>query len=81
MLVAFVAAYVFFVYVLYLAGKRTEARAIGGFIPDCIVLFKNLMQDKQVPGKHKLAIALLIGYLAFPVDLVPDFIPVSWTVR
>ena len=76
-LIIFIALYAFFVLCLYLAGKRTEARAISGFIPDCIILFKNLIQDKQVAGKYKLVLALLIGYLAFPIDLVPDFIPVA----
>lgn len=74
--IAFVAIYVVFVLALYLAGKRTQARAISGFIPDCIVLFKNLMQDKQISGKYKVVLALLIGYLALPIDLIPDFIPI-----
>ena len=76
-LVIFIALYAVFVLGLYLAGKRTEARAISGFIPDCIIFFKNLMQDKRVSGKYKFVLALLIGYLAFPIDLVPDFIPIA----
>lgn len=72
-----VALYAAFVLALYAAGKRTEARTISGFIPDCIVLFKNLMRDKQVSGKYKVVLILLIGYLALPVDLVPDFIPIA----
>lgn len=76
-LIIFVVLYAAFVLALYLAGKRTEARAISGFIPDCIVLFKNLMQSKQVSSRYKLVLVLLIGYLVFPIDLVPDFIPVA----
>lgn len=76
-LIIFITLYTVFVLGLYLAGKRTEARAISGFIPDCLVFFKNLMQDKGVSGKYKFVLALLIGYLAFPIDLVPDFIPIA----
>lgn len=69
--------YVLFVAVLMLAGKKTTARAIAGLIPDCIVLFKNLMQDKRVPSRYKLLLGALIGYLLLPIDLVPDFIPIA----
>ena len=47
------------------------------FIPDCLVLFKRLLADRRVPRRAKLALALLIAYLAMPFDLVPDFIPVA----
>ena len=69
--------YVGFVVALVVAGRRTEARALGGFIPDCIVLFKRLLSDPRVSGWRKAAILLLIAYLAMPIDLVPDFIPVA----
>jgi uncharacterized membrane protein YkvA (DUF1232 family) len=72
-----VAIYLTFVLALVVAGRRSEARALGGFIPDCIVLFKRLLGDPRVSGWRKAAIFLLIGYLAMPIDLVPDFIPVA----
>ena len=31
---------------------------------------------RPVPRRRKLALVLLAGYLAIPLDLVPDFIPV-----
>ena len=31
------------------AGRRSEARALAGFIPDCIVLFKRLLGDPEIP--------------------------------
>ena len=58
-------------------GRRREARALAGFIPDCLVLFRRLLGDDRVPRRGKFAVAALIGYLALPVDLVPDFIPVA----
>ena len=63
--------------VLLLAGRRRDARDVASFIPDCIVLFKRLLGDERVPRRGKLAVALLVPYLALPFDLVPDFIPVA----
>jgi uncharacterized membrane protein YkvA (DUF1232 family) len=40
------------------------------------VLCKRLLADGRVPRRGKLALALLLPYLALPFDLVPDFIPV-----
>jgi uncharacterized membrane protein YkvA (DUF1232 family) len=62
---------------LLVAGRREDARALATFIPDCIVLVSRLMGDSRVPGRHKLLLAGLLGYLALPFDLVPDFIPVA----
>ena len=69
--------YALFVAALYLAGRKGDARAVGGFIPDCVVLFKRLLGDPAVPRRRKLGLALLVAYLASPIDLVPDFIPVA----
>jgi len=62
---------------LLLAGRRHDARALAGFIPDCVVLFRRLLGDDRVPRRQKLLLGALIGYLAMPFDLVPDFIPVA----
>jgi uncharacterized membrane protein YkvA (DUF1232 family) len=40
------------------------------------VLFKRLLKDSRVPRRAKVALALVIPYLAMPFDLIPDFIPV-----
>jgi uncharacterized membrane protein YkvA (DUF1232 family) len=62
---------------LVLAGRRTDARALAGFIPDCIVLVRRLLGDERVPRSRKLLLGALLAYLAMPFDLVPDFIPVA----
>ena len=58
-------------------GRRRDAREVVRFIPDCIVLFKRLLQDPRVPRRAKVAVALLVPYLASPFDLIPDFIPIA----
>jgi uncharacterized membrane protein YkvA (DUF1232 family) len=71
------AVYLGFVAWLLVAGRRADARALAGFIPDCLLLFRRLLGDGRVPRRSMLLLAGLIGYLAMPFDLVPDFIPVA----
>jgi uncharacterized membrane protein YkvA (DUF1232 family) len=63
--------------VLLALGRGRDAQDVARFIPDCILLFKRLLGDPRVPRRAKLAIALLVPYLALPFDVVPDFIPVA----
>ena len=55
---------------------RKSAREVIRFIPDCLVLFKRLLKDHRVARRAKVALGLMLAYLAMPFDLVPDFIPV-----
>jgi uncharacterized membrane protein YkvA (DUF1232 family) len=70
-------AYAAFVATLIVAGHRPSLRDLARFIPDCIVLVRRLLGDPRVPLRHKLLLGALVGYLALPFDLVPDFIPVA----
>jgi uncharacterized membrane protein YkvA (DUF1232 family) len=76
-LVVLALVYAAFVVALVLVGRRGQARALATFIPDCIVLVSRLARDARVPQRRKLLLLFLIGYLALPFDLVPDFIPVA----
>jgi len=71
------AAYVAFIALLLLAGRRQDARALAGFVPDCLLLFRRLLADERVSRRHKIVLVGLIAYLAMPLDLVPDFIPIA----
>jgi uncharacterized membrane protein YkvA (DUF1232 family) len=62
---------------LVAAGRRSDARALATFIPDCVVLVTRLARDPRVPRRRKLLLVVLAAYLASPLDLVPDFIPVA----
>jgi uncharacterized membrane protein YkvA (DUF1232 family) len=62
---------------LAVRGRREDARAVAGFVPDCLVLVSRLLADPRTPRRRKLLLLALAGYLALPFDLVPDFIPVA----
>ena len=76
-LVVTVVIYAGFVAYLIARGRREDARALARFIPDCIVLVTRLAREPRVPRRRKLLLLALVGYLALPFDLVPDFIPVA----
>ena len=73
---ALAAVYAGGILLLLALGRRGDARALAGFIPDCLVLLRRLLADERVPRRRKLVLVLLVGYLAMPIDLVPDFVPV-----
>jgi uncharacterized membrane protein YkvA (DUF1232 family) len=80
LLLGMLAVYALVVAVLALTGRRAQARAIGGFVPDCAVLFARLARDSDVPRARRLVLVVLAAYLASPIDLVPDFVPIAGQV-
>ena len=46
------------------------------FVPDVVRLLRTLARDETLSPKVRRRLGLLLAYLALPVDLVPDFIPV-----
>jgi uncharacterized membrane protein YkvA (DUF1232 family) len=73
-------AYLALIAILLVVGRRTEARALARFIPDCLVLLRRLIGDQRVARRRKLVLLALVAYLSIPIDLVPDFIPVAGQV-
>lgn len=45
-------------------------------LPDLLRLLRRLAADESLPRGVRVRLWLLLGYLAMPIDLVPDFIPV-----
>ena len=70
-----VALYLVAVASLIAAGRREDARALAGFIPDCIVLVSRLVRDHRISRPRRVALLVVLVYLALPIDLVPDFLP------
>ncbi|MFE2747082.1 YkvA family protein [Streptomyces scopuliridis] len=54
-------------------GLLTEAIRL---LPDLLRLIPRLARDPQLPRGVRVRLWLLLGYLAMPIDLIPDFIPV-----
>src|SRR3954469_6934880 len=45
-------------------------------LPDLLRLLRRLAADRALPRGVRVRLGLLLAYLAFPIDLIPDFIPV-----
>ena len=51
-------------------------RATARLLPDLLRLLRSLARDGSLPRHVRVGIWLPLVYLAAPIDLVPDFIPV-----
>jgi len=45
-------------------------------LPDLLRLLRRLTADRSLPRGVRIRLGILLAYLALPIDLVPDFIPV-----
>lgn len=45
-------------------------------LPDVLRLVRRLAVDKNLPRGVRIRLALLVAYLALPIDVIPDIIPV-----
>ncbi len=68
---------------LVLVGALLLARPRGGLLaealrllPDVVRLLTRLAGDPTLPRAARIRLALLFAYLALPLDLVPDVVPV-----
>ena len=53
-------------------GRREALR----LLPDLLTLLRRLIADRGLPRGIRIRMVLLLVYLASPLDLVPDFLPV-----
>jgi uncharacterized membrane protein YkvA (DUF1232 family) len=53
---------------------QTSLREYALLAPRLVKLVFRLMRDPRVPARSKAVLFLLAGYLASPIDVVPDFI-------
>ena len=52
------------------------ARDLAAFIPDCVTTVRRLRRDPRVPRRARVAIVIAGLWVASPIDLIPEFLPV-----
>jgi uncharacterized membrane protein YkvA (DUF1232 family) len=55
---------------------RDQAAVLLRLLPDLTRLVIRLVRDPGTPGRYRVALIALGAWLAFPIDLIPDFLPV-----
>jgi uncharacterized membrane protein YkvA (DUF1232 family) len=72
--------YAVLVGLLFVASRRmSDAMGIKEamrLLPDVLRLVRRLAADGSLPRGLRIRLGLLLAYLASPIDLIPDFIPV-----
>ncbi len=65
---------------LYVVGRRqgdaATVRDALRLLPDLLRLLRRAAADPSLPRGVRMRLSLLIAYLLFPLDVVPDFIPI-----
>lgn len=56
-------------------GRATLVDAVR-LLPDLLRLLRRLAADRRLPRGLRIRLSLLLVYLALPIDLIPDVIPV-----
>ncbi|MEV0005300.1 DUF1232 domain-containing protein [Micromonospora sp. NPDC050980] len=51
-------------------------RDLATFLPDCLTTVRRLRRDPRVPRRARIAIVVAGVWLASPIDLIPEFLPV-----
>ena len=49
-------------------------------LPNLVKLLYRLLRDNRVPMKRRLAMTVVGAYVASPIDIIPDFVPVLGSV-
>ena len=62
--------------VLVAVGRRSRARELANLLPNLLFLFRGLLRDPRVPRGAKLWVGFAVLWIASPIDLIPEFIPV-----
>jgi uncharacterized membrane protein YkvA (DUF1232 family) len=64
------------VFLLLARPKGSLLKEALRLLPDTLRLLRRLASDRALPRGVRWRLWLLFGYLAMPIDLIPDFIPV-----
>jgi uncharacterized membrane protein YkvA (DUF1232 family) len=75
-LVVGIAVWLLALLILVIIGRKQQARELAAAIPNFLVLFRGLLRDPRVPRRSKIWLVVAVIWIASPIDLVPEFIPV-----
>jgi uncharacterized membrane protein YkvA (DUF1232 family) len=56
--------------------RGVPARVVVATVPDVLRLLRGLVTDRTVPLDVRLVLVGLIAWIASPIDLIPEFVPV-----
>jgi uncharacterized membrane protein YkvA (DUF1232 family) len=71
-----IAVWLLAILILVIVGRKQQARELAAAIPNLLVLFRGLLRDPRVPRGSKIWVLVAVIWIASPIDLVPEFIPV-----
>lgn len=74
---AVVLLYLILIVTLVAIGGRWLAREAALFVPNLLLLFRGLIADRRVPWRAKVALGVAAIWIASPIDLIPEFIPIA----
>ncbi len=63
--------------ILVATGRRSQARELAALLPNLLFLFRGLISDQRVPRSSKIWLGFAVLWIASPIDLIPEFIPVA----
>jgi uncharacterized membrane protein YkvA (DUF1232 family) len=75
-LLVLIAIWVVVAIVLVIVGRAVLARELALILPNLIRLFGGLLRDPRVPLRGKIVVGIASLWLASPIDLIPEFIPI-----
>ncbi len=68
--------YLLAVTALVIAGRGSHAPELASLLPNLVRLFKGLIKDPRVPRGSKVLLLFAAAWIASPIDLLPEFLPV-----
>ena len=76
-LLILVAIWIVLAIVLVIVGRVLLARELALLVPNLVRMFGGLLRDPRVPLRAKIVVGIASLWLASPIDLIPDFVPIA----
>jgi len=76
-LLIIVAIWIVVAIVLVIVGRVLLARELALLVPNLVRMFGGLLRDPRVPLRAKIVVGIASLWLASPIDLIPDFVPIA----